>query len=706
MDTKKKVFNARPIFYGFLALMLAISTSKFIFDGNIKYLIFDFLLLAIFLGYCLWAKSYKILIVVFGMFVFGLGWYFVGVATFEGKTYSDTVTVVGRVSDDVSYSSYGGSVRVILKNVEIDGEKTGNIYLTINYDDEDEIQIGDVISFSAKVENVKLFTLGNFNSQYYRKRTPYICEVDTTDITVQSNYLTLAEKIRQSIKATLYENMGEREGAVAYAVLFGDKTEVDDEIYDSYNSAGIIHLLTVSGLHVSFLIALLGWVLKKCRIKGLWNFGICLVFLLFYAYLCNFTPSILRAGVMGLVVFSTKISGKNYDSLTSLGIAGILILLFSPLSALDLGFLMSFFCVMGIYVISPWLRKFFEKFLPKYVANSFAISIGATTAIIPFVAKMYGGINFLGFFINLLVIPFFSVLYPVLFIFAILCTFMPFLGFMLKLCALGFKLIETVANFFGQTQFQMDVEPLDIFFVAFACIFFFLLSKYFLASKRVRTVCCSTTFALSGIFYGLSYIQFPVTSSVVYAYNYSYSIVILTNSNGESVIVDFGYEDFTSNLLDTLGIKSISTAFVLQKTTILIDSAEAVGVDTIIRSDEGQGYDQEVLVELNQTGQVGGFSFVFRGYNNRLTGLEISFDNTTVFILKDWTTSEDAISALPLDTYNFVILGKHEQYASQFSSSSRILTYYNCAEASSSYEELGNISFEIDGKNYVRRCLD
>ena len=89
MNAKKKLFHSRPLFYAFLALMFAVATSKFIFDGNLHYILFDVVILLVFLVYCLWAKSYKTLAVMLAVFAFGLGWYFVGMSTFEGKTFYD-----------------------------------------------------------------------------------------------------------------------------------------------------------------------------------------------------------------------------------------------------------------------------------------------------------------------------------------------------------------------------------------------------------------------------------------------------------------------------------------------------------------------------------------------------------------------------------------------------------------------------------------
>ncbi len=706
MDEKKKQFNSRPLFYVFLSFLLAIATAKFVFDGNLRYIIFDVVILLVFIVYSIWKKYFKCLAVVLCVFMLGLGWFFVGLSMFEGKTYTGQVSVVGRISDDVKYSTYGGSATIILKDVTIDGESAGNISLVLSFDSSSDFEIGDIVSFTTNVQNVKLFTLGSFNSSYYRDRTPYTASVDIDEVEIQGNSLTLIEKFRLKVKEVLYDCMGETNGSVAYAVLFGDKNDLDDDVYLAYQSSGIIHLLTVSGLHVSFLIALLGWVLKKCRIKGMLNFFICLVFLGVYATFCGYSPSILRAGIMGLVLFFTRISGKWYDGLSSLGLAGLIILIFSPLSALDVGFLMSFFCVLSIYIIAPTINKLLTKIFPRAVASSFSISIGIQIGILPFLGMIDGTLNFLSFFVNLVVIPFFSVLYPLLFVSVLLVAMLPFLGFLLQICGWGFSVIEIVANFFGSTSLLTTIEPFDIFFVASLFVLFFLLSHYFLTSRKVKAICCSSVFALSAVLYGVSYVQFPVTSSLVYCYNYSYSVLVLTNSKGESVIVDFGYESFTRKLLNALEIKQITTAFVLQKPTILIDSANEIGVETLIRADGGQGYDNEVLMELNEEGSVGGFTFVYRGYGTRMLGLEISFDDTTIFILRDWTLTETQLSSLPVENYDFVVLGKHESYASYFDESSIFLTYYSCDIASSSYENDGNVAYEISGKNYSRRCLD
>lgn len=709
-EEKKKVIHSRPIFYGFLSLMLAICTARFVFAGNVKYIIFDVLILLILFGFCLQQKAFKALAVVFAFFAFGFAWFFVGQATFEGKTYAEPVAVVGRISDDVKYSEYNNSssgvATVVLKDVTIDGKKEGNISLRISFTNVEEFKIGDIVAFEGMVENVHLFTLGKMNNWFYRDRTPYSCNIAVENMVVQGNNIKLDEKFRLKIKDTLFANMSEKNASVAYAVLFGNKNDLDQDVYDSYKSAGIVHLVAVSGLHVSFLMALLGWILKKCRVRGIWNLLICTFLLFVYAYLCGFAPSVLRAGIMGIVLFSASIFGKQYDRLCSAGLAGFLILLFSPLSALDIGFQLSFFCVFSIFVISPWISNLCKKFLPKKIAETFAISIGVTIGILPFLTQMDGYVNLLSFFVNFLIIPIFSVLFPVLFCSVLLCAFMPFLQFLLKCCDWGFEIIQKISDFFGTTHLTANVDEFGIFFIVMFFVFFFCLSKFFMASKKMRAICCCCAFAVGSLFFGLDFVQFPISSSISYGFDFSTSVVVLTNSTGQSMIVDMCSETFTKRLLNNLQIKNISTAFVLQTPTFKIDTANEIGVQTIIRSDDGQGYDQEILLSFDEIATYEGFAFVFRGQNNRVTGLEISFDETTVFVLKDWNTSVSAIQALPTQNYDFVILGKHQQYANLFDAKSKVMTYYTCPEADSTFVGNGNVSYDIFGKIYKRRCLD
>lgn len=704
MQTEKKIFNARPLFYGFLSLLLAIASTRFLFSGNFEYVILVSVLFVLFIAFCIWKNRFVTLIVVVATFLFGIGWYFVGVTTFQGNVYSETCTVVGRVSDDLKFYSYyeNSTAYATLKDVEINGNREKNISLKVDLQTQAELQIGDVITFEAEVENIKLFELGAFYNGNYRDDAPYFVHIGIADITKTGNELTFDEQVRLAVKDGLYQNMGETYGSVAYAVLFGNKDFVENEIKDAFKMAGVIHILTVSGLHVSFLIALIGFILKKCRVRGWLNFVICAVFLVVYAYLCGFAPSIMRAGIMGLVLLTTKISGKCYDKLNSLGLSGIIILLINPLSALDIGFLMSFFCVLGIFVISPWLSKILKRIFPKTVAESFSISIGASICILPFMASMFGYLNFLSIFANLIIIPIFSVVYPLLFVFAFLVALLPWLGFMLTACKFGLLAVYKISEFFACTNLATELVPINIFSIATLFIALFLLSRYSMFAKRSKAICCSSLLVLSLVFSLVDILQQP-SVGIAYCFNYSNDSVMLTNSQGKTAVVDF--DSKAENLMSVCNVKQVSTIFILDYYVNDIEFMREVGVQNIISCKNYRNYDEEVLVNKNLTYQIDGFEFAFKSFDGKMVALELKFDNVSVLILSD---DADALHAQSFaqNNYDFVMIGSNSELAKCFSAGCIVQGYEKGENVDKNYLHDGNSFYKIKESKFVWRCLD
>ncbi len=701
MQTQRKIFNARPLFYGFLSLLLAISATRFLFAANWTYLSLILVVFVLFLGYAIWKKRFVSLIVVVGAFLFGIGWYFVGITSFQGKTYDEVCQVEGRVGEGISY--YAGNAYVLLKNVEINGKSEKNINLRIYLSDDTEIKEGDIYRFKAEIENIKPFELGTFNSTAYRNNASYNASVDVQSVDIVGNKLTFDESLRYSIREMLNKSMGETYGPVAYAVLFGNKDDVDSTFKDIFKMAGVVHILTVSGLHVSFLIALIGWILKKCHVRGWLNFVICATFLGIYAYLCGFSPSVVRAGIMGLVLLVTKISGKCYDPLNSLALSGIFILAIKPLSALDVGFLMSFFCVLGIFVVSPWLGKIFRKFLPKGIADSFAISISASIGILPAMSSIFGHQNFLSFFSNLIVVPIFSVVYPLLFVFAFLATLMPWLSFMLDVCTFGLDIIFNISAFFANTSFYTILWPMAGFVSLGIFLAMFLASRYSMLGKRVKIICCSALLAFSCVF---AFVNNDVSPDVgvAYCFDYKYDTIMLTNSKGKTAIVDLSMDE--RRLMSLCNVKQVSTFFVLDDKISDIDSLREVGMQNIVSCNSSRDYDEEVLVESNVGYQIDGFEFEYKKFDKVIYALEISFDETSVLILNKKEALAEHVATLAKDDYDFVMLGTRTEFAKYFSAGCVVQGYGDDDGVDKNYLQNGNSFYKINENDYVWRCLD
>lgn len=387
MAQKKKKGNLifyRGAFYGFLALLFGITLARGIFAAEVRSLVIAAVALAFLLCVTLIKRKWKVLLVLLAFFFAGHGLYFAGMAFWGGNDYQGTVTVVGRVDDQLY--DYDGRQVAILKDVTINGKSEKNLSLTIFSYDGEKVKNGDVLTFTSKVSSEKLFEYGGFSTYNFRNGIGYRASVSGENVVVIDSKLKADEKYRLYAKGLLEKGMGKEQASIAYAVIFGDKTEVPSDVKLAYRDAGIIHILTVSGLHVGFLIACITFILKKCKLNKYLSFALMTIFLILYSWLCGFSPSVVRASVMGIVIMLSRLGSRRYDSLSSLGVAGLIILIFSPLSALDVGFLMSFFSVGTIFFAYPVIARVLGKVLPRKAAEMFSLTICAQLGILPFLS--------------------------------------------------------------------------------------------------------------------------------------------------------------------------------------------------------------------------------------------------------------------------------------------------------------------------------
>ena len=180
----------------------------------------------------------------------------------------------------------------------------------------------------------------------------------------------------------------------------------------------------------------------------------------------------------------------------------------------------------------------------------------------------------------------------------------------------------------------------------------------------------------------------------------------MTKNNGESVIIDVGYESFTKKLLRNQNVESVSTIFVLQNSRVKIDTAREIGVQTIIRTGSGEGYEEEMLVEKDEAGAVSGFSFRYRTCDGLMIGLEISYDNLKIFVARERYTVPEDFEEIGKEEFDVVIVGKKTEYAECFVNADEVVGYYQDKNVTSSYARDGNVEFVLNDNKFLRRCLD
>ncbi|MCZ2277821.1 MAG: ComEC family competence protein [Bacteroidia bacterium] len=203
---------------------------------------------------------------------------------------------------------------------------------------------------------------------------------------------------------------GKQEKAVAAAIILGFRDNLDIEQINAFASAGALHVLAVSGMHVGIIFLILEllfrWIDKFKKIKSIKQF-LLLLFIWFYAMLTGFSPSVLRASVMISVVLFGQLIYRKGNVYNSMFIAAFLLLIYNPYLITEVGFQLSFLAVFGIIAVHPVIFRWWEPegWLLHKTWEITSVSIAAQLVTFPLGLLYFHQFPLLFFLSNLVVIP-------------------------------------------------------------------------------------------------------------------------------------------------------------------------------------------------------------------------------------------------------------------------------------------------------------
>lgn len=315
-------------------------------------------------------------------------------------------TICGEV---VRCENTENSLSVYLKDTYLiyHSEKNSIEQVKVFLNNKEELPVGSVILVSGKLEEIgSPRNPGEFDSKhYYACRHIYyylknaVVKKKSQTYSVYGQFLV---NMRERFERILEYTCG-NQAAAFDAIVLGDKSALEPEEKLRYQMGGIIHILAISGLHISLLGVGFYNLLKKTGL-GIWPSGfISLAIMLQYGMMTGGSVSTMRAVCMFLLSVGAKILGRIYDMFTGLSLSAILILMESPAYLLDPGFLLSFGAVFGIGTVLPALEKIIKT--ENKTLKTLIASVSVQLCTLPVVLWFYGEISIAGIFLNLIVLP-------------------------------------------------------------------------------------------------------------------------------------------------------------------------------------------------------------------------------------------------------------------------------------------------------------
>lgn len=222
--------------------------------------------------------------------------------------------------------------------------------------------------------------------------------------------------IRNAVKNAIYRVLPDERGALAVALIIGDKSGLSAETLNNFRTAGISHVICVSGFHLSLWSMLIFEFLRKLKLGEKLSSVICAFAVVGFMLVSGLTYSVVRAGIMMLVFLLGNVIMRKRDSLNSLGFALTAIALFNPYAMGSVSLQLSALATLGIILYSQnfalQIESKFERIkhkLPrkalKGIVSTFAVTVAATAFTLPVSLNIYGGFNFAVFAANLVAVP-------------------------------------------------------------------------------------------------------------------------------------------------------------------------------------------------------------------------------------------------------------------------------------------------------------
>ncbi|MCC9071978.1 competence protein ComEC family protein [Flavobacterium sp. F-65] len=266
-----------------------------------------------------------------------------------------------------------------------------------------------------------------------------------------------AARIRTKIIRNLEMNgFNKTEMNVALALILGQQQDISPEIIKDYQYAGVTHILSVSGLHVGYILIFITYTLKpipNTKKGALIKLILIIVSLFTFAVISGFSPSVLRSVVMFSFVAIGIHLRRSVNIYHTLLVSIFFLLLFKPAFIFDVGFQLSYLALFFIIWFQPILKKLWspKRKFATAIWNVLTVSFAAQIGTLPICLYYFHQFPSLFFIANIIIIPFLSVIMILGIVVMILAAFSsaPLLLVQLLEKSIFYlnKIINTIASF-------------------------------------------------------------------------------------------------------------------------------------------------------------------------------------------------------------------------------------------------------------------
>lgn len=314
-----------------------------------------------------------------------------------------------------------------------------------------QLQYKDEVTFVGKVKTIAPPQLYQFDYKQYMERKGVYGRtvINGFIVTKQGERLGGVQQVRNYLSEAITTHFDKETAQLLQTLLLSKRTDLSDELLQSYIDAGAVHILAISGLHVGIITLMLLFFIQKLpnNIKlYLWvRYFILLIGLWSFALIAGSTPSVLRATLMFSFIGVYSLSRNPQGRFDALIVSMLVLLLINPFYLYDVGFQLSYAAVFSILTFYPPIMKWWypENKYVRAIWQLLAVGFTAQIAVLPISLYYFHQFSGLFFVSNLLVVP---LLQPVLILSILALLLKALLGFIPSLLVVIITDLVSVMN--------------------------------------------------------------------------------------------------------------------------------------------------------------------------------------------------------------------------------------------------------------------
>ena len=278
----------------------------------------------------------------------------------------------------------------------------------------------------------------------------------------------ILNNISLSIKNRVQGLFNKEISSMLLGLTLGDTNDISKEVKQDFQDSNISHVLAISGLHVGYIIIFVGWILDKIIGKRKSKIGTSII-LTFYVFLTGCLPSVVRAGIMGIIAILSGVFHRKSDTWNNIALSALILLTCNPFLIKSTSVLLSYAGTIGIILLYK---------------NTKSVTISAMLFIMPIMVIYFNKVAISSLIISILVGFIIGPVIILCFIFIILsflelgiikCLYIKILEFVIRL-VLEISKMGAKLPFSGTYLITPSILEIIIYYIMILIRKFFILS--------------------------------------------------------------------------------------------------------------------------------------------------------------------------------------------------------------------------------------